>query len=411
MDIKSKIVKRKTGKSKNKWIVRIEYFDEILGKKRYMERHADKKSDAIDERDRLTNELEKSHGQIQTGERMTFNDLADISLKNFYQPATIVEGRKIAGVRSHKTAEGQINMLRKFFGRRLIRQLTTESLTDYKLWRLENGSQQPMPKKSDSKRPIKLATVNRELSTMRRMMRFAYGKGWILKDIFFNAKVIEMSAEMERTRLLTADEEIRLLSACQGTRPVTYTRKKRGNPNEFEEITATHDVDNPHLKAIILLAIDSGMRRGEILKLRWQDFDFENNMICILGTHTKTERERIAPLSNRAKDELNRIKEFTPGEKPFAFGDFRRSFATAKRLAGIEDLHFHDLRRTAITRWIQQGTSLAFAGKFAGHSQLQTTMKHYTSTDADMVQELNEKMNVFHAQTNGKSQIESEMVN
>ncbi len=408
MDIKSKILKRKTGKSKGKWIVRIEYFDEILGKKRYIERHADKKSDAIDERDRLTNDLEKTHGQMQTGERMTFDDLADGCLKNFYKPAVIVEGRKIAGVRSHKTAEGQINMLKRFFSKRLIRQITTESLTDYKLWRIEKGSQHPTAKESDTKIPVKLATVNRELSTMRRMMRFAYGKGWILKDIFFNAKVIEMSAEVERKRLLTPSEEIRLLDACQGEREIEYTRVRHGKE---EKIKAVHDVDNPHLKAIILLAIDSGMRKGEILKLRWQDFDFENNLIQILGTHTKTERERIAPLSERAKAELEQIKEISDGEKPFPFADFKRSFATAKRIAKIDDLHFHDLRRTAITRWIQQGSPIAFAGKLAGHSQLQTTMKHYTSTDAEIVQEITERMNNYHSQTNNNAEIESKMLN
>ena len=164
---------------------------------------------------------------------------------------------------------------------------------------------------------------------------------------------------------------------------------------------------------MIILAIDSGMRRGEIFKLRWQDFDFENNLIRIVGTHTKTERERIAPLSQRAKDELEKLREITNGENPFPFIEIKRSFATAKRLAGIEDLHFHDLRRTAITRWIQQGTSLAFAGKFAGHSQLQTTMKHYTSTDADMIQEVNQKMNKFNAQNNAKAEdnLASKMVN
>lgn len=397
MDIKSKIFKRKAGKAKGKWIVRIEYFDEILGKTRRMERQTDRRSDVVDISNKLTDDLKKSHGQIHTGERMTFNDLANHCEQNFYQPATIVEGKKITGVRSHGTAQWHLTILKKFFGNRLIRQITTESLTDYKLWRLEQGSMQPAVLKQDEKRPVKLATINRELSTMRRLMRFAYGKGWILKDIFFNAKVIEMSAEIERTRLLSADEESRLLAACQGTRKVKYERKKRGTTNEMEEIEAIHDVDNPHLKAIILLAIDSGMRRGEILKLRWEDFDFDNNIIRILGTHTKTERERIAPLSNRAKEELLRIQKFTFGEKPFPFADFKRSFATAKRLAGIDDLHFHDLRRTAITRWIQQGTSLAFAGKFAGHSQLQTTMKHYTAIDADMIREMTERMNLSHS--------------
>ena len=407
MEVKSKVFRRKTGKSKGRWIIRIEYFDEILGKQRFMERHAEKRSDAIDERDRLAAEIVKSHGQIQTGERMTFENLADISEKNFYKPAVIVEGRKVDGVRSHKTAEGQIKTLKKFFGKRLIRQITTESLTDYKLWRIENGSENKTYKNTE-KRPIKLATVNRELSTMRRMMRFAYGKGWILKDIFFNAKVIEMSAEIERTRLLSFDEEMRLLAACQGEREVEYTRIRHGKE---EKIKAVHDVDNPHLKAIIILAIDSGLRRGEIIKLRWKDFDLENGIVRIVGTHTKTERERIAPLSQRAKDELENIRRFTPGEKPFPFADFKRSFATAKRLAGIEDLHFHDLRRTAITRWIQQGTSLAFAGKFAGHSQLQTTMKHYTATDNNMITELNERMNTFNSQIREVKDIESDLIN
>jgi len=133
------------------------------------------------------------------------------------------------------------------------------------------------------------------------------------------------------------------------------------------------------------------------------------NLIRIVGTHTKTERERIAPLSQRAKDELEKLKKITIGENPFPFIDIKRSFATAKRLAGIENLHFHDLRRTAITRWLQQGTSLAFAGKFAGHSQLQTTMKHYTSTDANMIQEMNDRMNDFNSQI--EKPLASEMVN
>jgi len=279
-------------------------------------------------------------------------------------------------------------------------------LTDYKLWRLKNGSENKTHKEI---RPIKIATVNKELSCMRKMMRFAYGKGFVLKDIFFNAKVIDASAEIERTRLLTKDEETRLLENCCGERSITYKRKKRGNPDELEEITAIHNVDNPHLKAIIILALDSGMRRGEIFKMRWQDIDFDNNLIRIVGTHTKTERERIAPLSERAKKELEKLRTITKGENPFPFTDIKRSFATAKRLAKIDDLHFHDLRRTAITRWIQQRTSLAFAGKFAGHSQLQTTMKHYTATDADMIKEINERINTFHAQN--EKPIESKMIN
>jgi integrase len=400
MQVKSKVFKRKTGKSKNKWIVRLEFFDEIKGKKSYMERHADRKTDATDLRNKLVDEVKKSHGQIQTGERMTFNDLAAICEKNFYQPAEFAEGRKISGVRSFVTAKALLNVLRQFFGKRLLREIMTESLFDYKRWRLKTDSER-------TGEPVKISTVNRELSIMRKMMRFAFGKGWILKDVFFNAKVIDASAEIERHRLLTFDEEKRLLEACGGEREVDYTRTRKSGKKEA--ITATISVNNPHLKAMIILAIDSGLRRGEIFKISWNDIDFDNGIIRVLGTHTKTERERLAPLSERAKLELEKLKEISSGANPFPLKDIKRSFATAKKLAKIDDLHFHDLRRTAITRWIQQGTPLALAGKFAGHSQLQTTMKHYTATDAGMIQELNERMNTYNSQI--EKPLTSEMVN
>lgn len=384
MNVKDKIFKRKSGKSKDKWIVRIEYLDSLTGKTKCIERQADRKGEAVDLRNKLVDDVKKSHGQIQTGERMTFNQLADVCERTFYKPAEIAQGRKVAGIRSIRSVKPQIDNLRLFFGSRLIKDITTESLNEYKLWRLKTETEH-------LGRPVKIATVNRALSAMRKMMRFAFSKGWVLKDIFLNAKVIDMSSEIERHRLLTPTEEDRLLESCQGERQITYKRKEK-------EIKATISVDNPHLKAMIIIALDSAMRLGEILKLQWQDIDFENNLIRVLGTNTKTERERLVPLSQRAKTELEKLKEISSSEKPFPFADIKRSFATAKRIAGIEDLHFHDLRRTAITRWMQQGTPLAFAGKFAGHSQLQTTMKHYTATDANMIQEMNKRMNAFNSQ-------------
>ncbi len=400
MDIKSKVFKRKTGKSAGKWIVRIEYFDDIKGKKCYMERHADKRGAATDLRNRLVDEVQKTHGQMQTGEKMTFCDLAEICERNFYQPAEIVEGRKVSGVRSVVAAQSHLKVLKKFFGKRRIRAIKTESLFDYKLWRLKTDSER-------TGEPVKISTVNRELSSMRKMMRFAFSSGWILKDIFFNSKVIDGSAEIERHRILTLSEEKRLLDACEGMREITYTRKIRGIE---EEITATVNVDNPQLKAMIILAIDSGMRRGEIFKLRWNDIDFNNNIIRIVGTNTKTERERLAPLSDRAKAELESLKTITKGERPFPMTTINRSFGNAKQAADIDDLHFHDLRRTAITRWIAQGTPLALAGKFAGHTQLQTTLKHYTATDAASIKEINEKLNAFNLQNDSDQNI-SELVN
>lgn len=398
MQVKSKLFRRHKGKSGGKWVIRLEYFDYRKGAHRIMERQFDLRSEASDELGRLVNDVKKTYGQIQNGERMTFKQLAETCANTIYQPAVIVEGHKIEGVRAHNTAKNHLTVLTEFFGDMLIGEITTESLFSYRRWRLKRGSRHPSTSDKETKVPIKLATVNRELSAMRRIMRVAYAKGWVTRDIFFKAEVIEEAAELERTRLLSQSEEVRLLEACQGTRIVTYERTRHGRT---EKIAAEHSVDNPRLKAMILLALDAGMRRGEILKLKWQEIDFDAGLIRILGTNTKTQRERLAPLTDRVAEELRVIKPVEMSDRPFPFDDFKRSWATAKRLAGIEDLHFHDLRRTAITRWIQQGHPIALAGKVAGHSRIETTMKHYTGIDVETIRKLVDSMNA----ANGKAQI------
>lgn len=383
MEISAKVFKRKSGKSKGKWTARVSYFDSITGGTRTIEKAKDKRADAIDERDRLVNEIKKSHGGIREGDRMTFARLTEIYSKQFYKPAVIVNGVKTEGVRSYASVRSSLKNLNQFFGKRRIGEITTESLFDYRQKRQKQG--------------VGIATVNRELAAMRRMMRYALSKGWTVKDIFFGAKVIVTSAESVRTRILTESEQERLLTACEGERTVSYTRTHYGKERT---VTAKLSVNNPHLKAIILLAVDAGMRRGEILKLTWKDIDLENGIITVLATNTKTETERLVPLSDRARRELERVRAFTPyGEKrPFPFSDFKHSWQTAKRIAGIDDLRFHDLRATAITRWQRDNLPLAMAAKIAGHTNTQTTAKYYTSADADIVKSLAETMNRRHAE-------------
>lgn len=382
MEITAKVFKRKSGKSKGKWTARVSYFDSITGNTRTIERAKDKSGDAKDERDRLVNEIKKSHGGIREGEKMTFARLTEVCCKAFYKPATIENGVKTEGVRSIASIRSALKNLNLYFGKRRIGEITTESLFDYRQRRQKQG--------------VKIATANRELEAMRRMMRFAFSKGWIIRDIFFGARAIVTSAESVRTRILTESDQQRLLTACEGERAVTYTRTHYG---KTETIIAKLTVNNPHLKAIILLAVDAGMRRGEILKLTWKDIDLEAGIVTVKASNTKTETERLVPLTDRAKRELERVRLFTPSDetRPFPVVDFKHSWQTAKRIAGIDDLHFHDLRASAITRWQRDGLPLAIASKIAGHSNTKTTAKYYTSADAEIVQALAETMNRKHA--------------
>lgn len=387
MEIKSKIFKRKSRSDRRagKWVLRIEYIDPATNQKRTKETQFDRKNDATDHRPGMIAKLQQTQGRIHAGSKMTFRDLCDFSMEHFYKPAVIAEGRKIDGARSYKTIWGFLDTLCKFFGAKKIGLLTPADLRAYRLWRLDQPNARP-----HKVGPVSLATVNRELSAMRRMMRHAFHEGWIERDIFAGAKVIDVDAEQARTRLLTANEERLLLAACEGSRHVTYKRTIRG---ETADVSAISDVYNKYLRSVILLALDSGMRRGEILKLRWEDLDFENNMIRIVGTHTKTEKERITPLSDRTIAELGNLPTFGTIGRVFPFSDFKRSWATAKRIAGIADLRFHDLRRTAITKWILNDVPLPLAGKMAGHERVETTMKHYIGIDEAIIRDVARRLN------------------
>jgi integrase len=384
-NIKSKIFKRKTGKSAGKYIVRLEWESED-GPRR-QELSADKKSEATKKRDERIREILVAGGRPVDPNNVTFAELAAIAKNQIYRPAVIVEGRKLKGtVKGHLTAQIHLDRLTDFFGKRRVRQITKANLLEYRDWRLKEGRQHPNAKTEEAKGgPVKLATINRELNTMRRVMNFAFEeKEWRTRPLSFK-EVTDTDAERARERILSAEEEVKLLAACQGKRVVEYERKRLGRT---ETIRASHSADNPHLKALILIAIDAGMRRGEILKSEWADYDFEQNVIFVRSTNTKTQTSRIAPLTPRVKAELTRLRDLNPGQRPFPFHEFKRSWQTAKRLAGIEDLHFHDLRRTAITRWVASGFPLAFAGKVAGHTKEQTTNKFYIKTEIQEVQRL-----------------------
>lgn len=350
MKIRRSVFKRKSGKSAGKWVARVVFVDDT-GKTRQVERLSETKRSAGDLCDRMAVELSKSHGGIRTGDKMTFDDLADFCEKHFYKAATYADGRKIEGVRSITTALAQLKVLREYFGKLPLRSIINVTLRDYRNSRLQTVS-------NHTKRKISVTTVNRELAMMRRMINISLTEGWIVKDPFAGHKsLINLADEKPRERILSKAEEERLLSACE-----TEARA--------------------HLRPLIVLALDTSMRRGELFRIRWDDIDFDNGRITIEATHTKTQRKRFAPLTARAAFELKKIMSYSRDPRVFPFTDVKRAFNGAKREAGLDDVRFHDLRHTGITRLVRGGFSAEEAGKIAGHTQTQTTYR-YINTDAD----------------------------
>lgn len=370
MRIRETIFRRKTGKSTGSWVLRLSYNDES-GHPRTLERMTASRSAARDLADRLIDELKKTHGNIRSGDKMTFSDLVAYCERHYYKPAEYSDGRKTAGVRGLKSVKSALRVLKDYFGESPLRDINRTSLFDYKSQRLATVSKR-------TERPIGIATVNRELATLRRMIKIAFAEGWIVRDPFFGLSIINIADESPRERILSREEESRLLAACIREKRVVKT-KRYGKPLVMEV-----DVDRRHLRPLIILALDTGMRRGELFKLRWDDVDFQSSSIVVRATHTKTQRERLVPLTTRASRELRNLRFLSRDELVFPFEDLKRSFTAVRDEVGIPDLRFHDLRHTAITRMVRGGISAAEAGKIAGHSQPTTTYR-YVNTDAEAI--------------------------
>ncbi len=309
--------------------------------------------------------IEDTSGNIQAGRKKTFNDLADICEVELY------------GDRKSNSIGYIIANLRAFFGPRRLSKINRAMLAAYVQKRTSETVRNV--KQEDLKRTVKRSTVDKELRIMRSMIYHAIDEGWMTGNPFKASKKLKpliMTAVGTRNRVLARDEEIRLLECCEpvAKRPVNYTKKISDTV-----IEAVKSTGNEYLKAIVLLGLDSGMRKGEILQLQWSDILLDEGVILLPAAYTKTKHARVVPLSARTVAELQRLYRLDTDDqgKPFPLTVIDKVFNTAVRLAGIEDLTFHDLRRTFTSRQIAAGTNLAMIAKATGHRDMKILMEHY----------------------------------
>jgi integrase len=383
MEIRAHKPVKKTGKHAGAWRLRISYRLDEGDDWKQVDRHFRSYSAAIKARPGIESEIEKTHGGFTKGASMTFQNLAAHALATYYSPATIKKGVKVNGVKSTGSVTRHLGALNMFFGKKKISSITTGDLRSYRIWRNKLGSRQGRAG-GDLGREISETTINRELQTMRRMMKDAYAEGWISRDVFAGSQVIKIAHEKERSRILSADEERRLLGACSGSR----LRPSKGTGKLINV-----RVHNEYLRCLIVLACDTGLRKSEMIKLTWDDIDLKGVNIRVIAGNSKTERERDVPVSSRALRELQMLPTFGVDGRVFPFDEFRKSWITAKDIAGLDDLRFHDLRSTAITRMIDAGVPLPEVAKIAGHENHTTTVKHYVAMDKDMTRKVGDTIN------------------
>ncbi len=317
------------------------------GKWKQVWRIADSVADAKDKYQKLAAQFSNHGEQVFESERVTFEQLADYYEKTYLIPPQYVDGRKVAGLRGYYEQRLFLRTLREYFVKRKLKDITRGEIERFKAKRLAT------PTKLGGQRAI--ASVNRELALLSRMLKVAQTERWLINNPFGAAgSLISLADEKKRERILTREEEERLLAACTGRRA--------------------------RIKPIVIMALDTGMRRGELIKLKWEDLDFEERLIHVKAFNTKTMQERWLAMTPRVERHLLALYEASDKQPDaLVFGilsSVKKAFMSARKLAGLPDVRFHDLRHTAATRLVEGKIPTPQVGRILGHTQANTTYRY-----------------------------------
>ncbi len=224
------------------------------------------------------------------------------------------------------------------------------SQSDIKTYQIKRKIEVISAEKNIGKREqdINFRWINIEITTLHHFFNFCIEKGYLDKN---PATGIKKLNELSRLKTLSDSDIDKLINGAT----------------------------NKLTRDLITFLIYTGCRKGEALNLKWDDVNLQNDVIAIKGT--KTKYDRYIPISKPLKELLSRIEKaqdvlYVFNRNGAKLTDFKRSFHTACKNAGLKDMHIHDLRHVFASKMVMNGTSLFITGELLGHRTTQMTKRY-----------------------------------
>jgi integrase len=304
-------------------------------------------------------------------ELLTFDDF----LTEHYGPWAIAEQK--AGKATLANLRAQFGPL---FDGKPLTAITAWNIEKFKAARLKGDKDKEI-------KPINPATVNRDLDRIRAALNKAVE--WkLLEGNPINGVKRSKGGDSERVRYLTTEEETRLRKALLARE--AQRRAQRVSGNAWAEArgrdtrrTWGKDEFSDHLAPLVLVALNTGLRRGELFGLTWDHVNLERKQLTVTAGTAKSGKARHVPLNAEALSVLTRWKKHGNGEGlvfPGGAGSrlthINRSWASLVREAKLADFRFHDCRHHFASRLVMGGVDLYTVKELLGHADFEMTQRY-----------------------------------
>ncbi|MDR6632301.1 integrase [Phyllobacterium sp. 1468] len=166
-------------------------------------------------------------------------------------------------------------------------------------------------------------------------------------------------------------------------------RDRRLEAGEEQKLLDAADTGrNPYMRSLIILALETAMRQGELLSLSWADVDLERRIAHL--DMTKNGESRDVPLSKRAIETLQRLADESTADLvlPISKSSAGQAWGHLRGRAGSRNLHFHDLRHEAVTRLLERGFNVIETATISGHKELRMLQRYSHLRAVDLVDRL-----------------------
>ena len=226
------------------------------------------------------------------------------------------------------------------------------------------------------------ATINRDITTLKAALNKAVE--WNVIGANPIAKVKPTKLDRRGVVRYLSDAEERQLREALAVRDAR-ARAERESANAWRaqrgyQTMPMFDRYSDHLTPLVLIALNTGLRRGELFNLRWTDVDLERASLAVRGADAKSGQTRHVPLNNEARDVLEHLPRdhdlVLPGRRGAKLTTVKKSWSTLVKAAKIEAFRFHDLRHTFASKLVMAGVDLNTVRELLGHGDLTMTLRY-----------------------------------